>query len=216
MNKRAIRNSMIVVTIIAVIVILLAIYLPGHRKKSLPKAVSINTVNQPTLGNKNAKLHIVAFEDLKCSNCMRYNKTIFPKIYDQYVKTGKAKYTIITLAFVPGSIPAANAAHCIYAQNHDAFFAYVKYIYDHQPPESQNWATIPNLMLFATHIKGVNQDTLAQCLIKSPYTQQLTNNLSILQGIMKPPVGTPTMYINGIKVDPLTWDQVQYVIKELS
>lgn len=216
MSKRAIRNSMIVIAIVAVIVILLAIYLPGSSHKALPKAVTINTANQPTLGDKNAKLHIVAFEDLKCSNCMRYNKTIFPKIYDQYIKTGKAKYTVITLAFIPGSAPAGNAAHCVYAQNHDAFFAYVKYIYDHQPPETQNWATIPNLMLFATHVKGINQDKLAQCLVKSPYTQQLTDNLDLLKSIMKPPVGTPTMYINGVKVDPLTWEQFQRVAKELS
>ena len=216
MSKRAIRNSMIVVAIVAVIVILLAIYLPSHSSKTLPQAVKINTANQPTLGDKDAKLHIVAFEDLKCSNCMRFNKNIFPKIYDQYIKTGKAKYTVITLAFIPGSIPAANAAHCVYAQNHAAFFAYVKYIYNHQPPETQNWATIPNLMLFATHVKGVNQDQLAQCLVKSPYTQQFTDNLNILKGIMKPPVGTPTMYVNGVKVDPLTWKQFQHVITELS
>lgn len=215
MTKRAIRNSMIVITVIAVIVILLAIYLPGSNRKLLPKAVSIDTSNQPTMGNDKAKLHIVAFEDLKCSNCMRYNRNVFPKIYDDYIKPGKAKYTVMNVAFIPGSMPAANAARCVYDQNHQAFFDYVKYIYDHQPPETENWATIPTLMLFATHVPGVNQDKLAQCLVKSPYNQIFTNNLNILKNAMQPPIGTPTLFVNGVKVDPLTWEQFQHVMKGL-
>lgn len=146
---------------------------------------------------------------------MRYNKHVFPKIYTHYIKPGKASYTMITLAFLPGSMPAANAAHCIYDQNHDAYFQYVKYIYDHQPPEDQNWATVPNLMLFARHVTGINSDKLAQCIVKSPYTQLFNNNLKLLQSIMKPPVGTPSVYINGVKVEPLSWQRFQQIAKEL-
>ncbi|PHQ82025.1 MAG: dihydromonapterin reductase [Coxiella sp. (in: Bacteria)] len=184
-------------------------------KIPLPKAVVINTIHQPTLGNASAKLHIVAFEDLKCSNCMRYNLTIFPKIYDQYIKTGKAKYTVITLAFIKGSIPAGNAAKCVYAQNHQAFFDYVKYIYSHQPPETENWATIPNLMLYATHVKGVNQDTLSKCLVASPYSQTMLDNLDIAKKIMGADgVSTPRIYVNGVEVTPLSWKNFQNVVNE--
>lgn len=216
MSNKAIRNTMFIVIVIAIIVILCAIFIPrDHTNTPLPKAVHIATQNQPTLGNSNAPLHIVAFEDLKCSNCMRYNKHVFPKIYTHYIKPGKASYTMITLAFLPGSMPAANAAHCIYDQNHDAYFQYVKYIYDHQPPEDQNWATVPNLMLFARHVTGINSDKLAQCIVKSPYTQLFNNNLKLLQSIMKPPVGTPSVYINGVKVEPLSWQRFQQIAKEL-
>jgi protein-disulfide isomerase len=218
MSKRAIRNSMIGIVIIAVIIILCVIYIPGGSgsQAALPKAVTINTKDQPVLGNKDAKLNIVAFEDLKCSNCMRYNVTVFPKIFNQYIQPGKANYTMITLAFIPGSMPAANAGRCIYDQNPNAYWNYVKYVYAHQPPENQNWATIPNLMLIASHLKEVNSDKLAQCLVKSPYTETINNNLKILKGIMKPPVGTPAVYINGVKVEPLTIERFQHIASELS
>lgn len=217
MSQRTIRNAMIAIAVVAVIVILCVIYIPQKDKASttLPHAVTINTKNQPMMGSPNAKLRIVAFEDLKCSNCMRYNTTVFPEVYNHYIKTGIANYTMITLAFIPGSMPAANAARCIYAQNKTAYWDFVKYVYNNQPPEEENWATIPNLMLMASHLKGINNDKLAQCLVKSPYTDLIENNLKLLQSIMKPPVGTPTVYINGVRVDPLTWDNVKQVASEV-
>lgn len=211
-----IKILMITVVLLVIAAIVFFILSPQHTKSSLPTAVSINLNNQPTLGNPNAKLHIVAFEDLKCGNCMRYNETIFPALYNNYIKSSKANYTIINLAFIQGSLPAANAARCIYVQNHDAFFDYVKYIYAHQPPEDQDWATIPNLMLFATHVSGIDSDKLANCLVASPYAQFFMDNLTLATKVMGSNVATPTLYINGIKVDPLTWDHIQQIINQLS
>ena len=217
MSKPVVRNLMIVVILIAIAAVIVAVILK-HKKTlqiPLPAAVSINTTGQPTLGNPKAKLHIVAFEDLKCSHCMIYNTVTLPKIYAHYIKTGKAKYTPITLAFLPGSIPAANAARCIYKQNHHAFFDYVKYIYAHQPPEDENWATTSKLMLFATHIKGVNLDKLGDCLVQKPYTQTFTDNLSIAKKVMPTGVSTPSVYVNGVSVMPPTWAQFQKIVKHV-
>lgn len=219
MSKRAIRNTMISIVVIAVIGIALALLLPKSANKSgapLPKPIKIDTSNQPTLGNLNAKLHIVAFEDLKCVNCMRYSTQVFPKIKHGYIDSGKAKYTFINLAFIPGSMPAANAARCIYTQNKPAFFNFVDYIFHNQPPETDNWATIPTLMSYALHIKGIDQDKLAQCLVKSPYTGFIQENLAMASKLMPQGAETPSIYINGVKVSPVTWAQFQYVAKHVS
>lgn len=216
MNNRSIRNIMIAIVVIAVIIILCLIYIPSKSKAPLPQAVTIDIKDQPMMGDKNAKLNIIAFEDLKCSNCMRYNVNVFPKIYDTYVKPGKANYTMITVAFIPGSMPAANASRCIYAQNPTAYWDFVESIYKNQPPEDQNWATIPYLMSVASGLKGLDTKKLSQCLVQSPYSSLIQNNLAILKNSMKPPVGTPTLFINGIKVEPLTWERFQQIADELS
>ena len=205
-----IKLLMIAIVLIIIAGVLFLILSPAKPHVALPNAVVIDTSNQPTEGNPQAKLNIVAFEDLKCGNCMRYNETLFPNIETNYIN-----YTIINLAFIQGSIPAANAARCIYMQNHAAFFDYVKYIYAHQPPEEQDWATIPTLMLFATHVSGINSDQLANCLVTSPYTPFFIANLALASKVMGPDVATPTLYINGIKVDPLTWAHVQQIVKQL-
>lgn len=204
----------VILTIVGFIVlgILALIFLkPIIIKKNLPKPVVLNTQNQPTLGNPAAKIQITAFEDLKCVNCARFNTQLMPYIKKHYIETGLAKYTMINLAFVPGSLPAANAAHCIYAQNPDLFFPFVEYVFAHQPPENQNWATVPTLMNFANQIKGVNMDQLAQCLVASPYDQIMQDNLKQAMKIM-PVVETPAVYINGILVKPLTKSQINLVM----
>ena len=100
-----IKTLMIAIILVIIAGVLYLILSPTKPTMALPSAVTIDTSNQPTEGNPQAKLTIVAFEDLKCSNCMRYNQTIFPNIENNYIKTGKANYTIINLAFIPGPMP---------------------------------------------------------------------------------------------------------------
>lgn len=183
----------------------------------LPKAVAIDTTNQPTEGNENAKIHIVAFEDLKCGNCMRFNTTVLPLVKKEWIDTGKAKYTMINLGFVPGSLPAANAARCVYAQNPAAFFQFVDYLYENQPPESQDWATIPTLMQMASNIHGINKAQLSECLVQSPYISLINNNMKIAEKIMGPAgVSTPAVYVNGVFVQPVSYERIKEVINAVS
>ncbi len=211
MSKLNVKSLMIAIIILVVVVVAAMFFIKPAMK--LPKQVQINTKNQPTMGNPKAKIHIVVFEDLKCHNCMRYNIQIFPKLKEKYIDTGKAKYTLINVAFIPGSMPAANAARCLYKQNKKFFFPFVKYIYHHQPSESVNWATIPNLVSYASKIRGVNKKELSRCIYKSPYTHFINNNLKIGMGIMGGTVSTPTIYVNGYIVNPLNMDQMDAIIK---
>lgn len=216
-NNKAIKIAIISVIAVVVIAAVVIFFIqPLFSKKALPQPIVINTQNQPTLGNPKAKIHIVAFEDLKCSNCARFNQELMPYIKKQFIDTGIAKYTLINLAFINGSMPAANAAHCVYLQNNALFFDYTDYIFKHQPPENQDWATVPTLLTFAATIKGINTDELAQCLVKSPYDQFIHANLAQAIKIMPNGiVSTPTLYINGIIVRPLTQSQIEKVIGTL-
>lgn len=186
-------------------------------KVVIPKAININTANQPTMGKKTAKIHLIAFEDLKCTNCARFNNNLFPYIKKNYIDTGIATYTMINLAFINGSLPAATAARCIYHQNEKLFFPFVKYVYENQPPENEDWANIPKLLDFANNIPGVNTNALSNCLLQSPYEGLIANNMKIAEKAMKGEVATPTIYINGIIVRPLTqerFDTIMNLVKQ--
>lgn len=206
---------------IAVIIVLLLVLIAGvfifypRSKVELPRSVHIDTTNQPTIGNATAPVQMVAFEDLKCFNCMRYETTLFSKIKQKYIDTGKARYTFINLAFIPGSMPAANAAQCVYAQNKELFFPFVEYIFSHQPPEEQDWATIPNLIELASHVPGVNKEKFSECLIASPYVDSINNNLNQAIKIMGGEVATPSLFINGRPVEPLTLERVDAMVKAM-
>lgn len=224
MSKNTIRALILIIAVVAIAVIVITIRYTDNptvntlhaNTTPIPTTIHIDTQHQPVLGNPNAPLKIVVFEDLKCVACRAYNLTTYPTIEKDYIATGKANYTMITLAFIPGSLPAANAAHCVYLQNHNAFFDYVKYIYHHQPPESENWATIPTLLDFASHLKNINQKKLADCIIKQPYDAVFTKNMELAQKVMGTQISTPRLYVNGINVSPPTLTQFKRVIARVS
>lgn len=203
----------IVIAVLILLAAALAVFYYMKPAPALPKAVYINTDNQPTLGNKDATVKIVAFEDLKCGNCMRFTTQVFPKIKKAFIDTGIANYTVINIAFIPGSMPAANAARCLYQQKNQLFFDFIEYIYQHQPPESENWATIPFLMNAAKQLNGVNPSQFEQCLAKSPNEQVILNNLQQASALMNGVVATPTVYVNGRIVKPLSFDRIQTLVK---
>ena len=213
-NNSKVKTMMLsIIAVILIGVIGFFFIQPLLIEKELPKPVVINTSGQPTLGNPKAKIHMVAFEDLKCSNCARFNVEIMPYIKKEFIDTDRAKYTMINVAFINGSMPAANAAHCVFVQNKKLFFDYTDYIFHHQPPESENWATVPNLLNFASQIKGIDTNALGQCIIQNPYDELIHNNLKLAMQLMGSMVSTPTLYINGIVVRPLTKTQIKRVIE---
>lgn len=211
MAKSYLKPVVIVTAIAAIIVSVLAVALTSQTK--LPKPVRIATAGNPTFGNKNARVQLVAFEDLKCGNCKIYNNTLLPKIKKKYIDTGIAKYTMIVVAFIPGSIPAANAALCLYHQNKNFYFPFVKYLYQHQPPEQDNWATIPSLLKFAkTSVPQANLQKLSNCIFASEHTDTINANFKLGMKIMHGQLATPTLYVNGMIVQPLTMKRLDQLI----
>lgn len=213
-RSRWIQIAVIVIVLLVIVAALIAYFCrPVKMSSPPPPPVAIDTTNQPTEGNATAKVHIVAFEDLKCFNCKRYELNIFPKIKELYIDTNKASYSFINLAFIFGSMPAANAARCLYDQNPAYFFPFVHYVYSHQPPESEDWATIPALMDMASHIQGVDKDKLSQCLVTSPNMTLINNNLVMAVKIMNGKVETPSVYVNGMIARPLTLERIQELVR---
>lgn len=212
MNQRGMKIATLIVLFIILAAIAIFFYVK-HSTAPTPAKVQIDTLGQATIGNPNAKVHIVAFEDLKCVNCMRYETTVFPQIRKKYINTGIAKYTAILLAFIPGSPAAANAAYCAYAQKPEYFFSYVDYIFSHQPPENEDWATIPTLLEFASHIPGIDQNQLSQCLVENTYNDRIAHNFKLATKIM-PQISTPSIYINGVPVQSINMKEIDRLIEK--
>lgn len=210
MNKSPVKILIWITLFIAVTIAALGILWIPHTP--LPKPVTINTLQQPTLGMPTANVHIVAFEDLKCGNCQRYTNTLFPTLKKEYIDTGIAQYTIILLAFIPGSIPAGNAALCLYHQNPSYFFPFIEHLYQNQPPEETNWATIATLLQFTqASVPNADQTALSNCIFAGQYTDTLQANLQLAGKVMNP-IATPTIYVNGVMVQPLTLKRIRALI----
>jgi protein-disulfide isomerase len=87
-----------------------------------PVSAKVSTTGKPSLGDPQAPVTLVEFTDYECPYCNRFFKTIWPKLVEDYVDTGKMRVVIkdLPLSFHKNARKAAQAAHC--AGEQDAFW----------------------------------------------------------------------------------------------
>ena len=71
-------------------------------------------VKRITVGNKDAKITIIAFESLTCSHCANFHKNVYPELKKEYLDTGLAK---IEFRHFPLDIAAFNASKVAQCNN---------------------------------------------------------------------------------------------------
>ena len=169
-------------------------------------AEDLDISKHPTIGNPNSNVQVVAFLEPKCPDSKKYSNASFPKLKKDFIDTNKVSYTVITTSFLSQSMPAAMALLCVYNEDADKpnaglFFSYLDYIYHHQPPERQNWATIETLQNFAKNVSpSIDRAQLKSCIENGHYRSQIEKNTAYGNQLMGR-VSTPTIYVNGVKVE---------------
>jgi len=208
----------------ATIVVFLVILGVGYVScgSDLGDSIAINTQGQPTIGYSKARVHLVLFEEPKCINCKTFNEKVFPRIKKEFIDTNKITYTVIPVAFLPGSMPAAVALLCAYYldplyPNDALFFTYLDYMYAHQPDEGIDWASREKLLEFAKEASpAIDLEKLAQCIDREQYRVKILKNTEYGRKLMGGTIATPTLYVNGIMVEKLTYSEIQKLINEVS
>lgn len=187
-------------------------------KSQLPPSIEIETKGQPTVGYSKARVHVVVFEEPKCTHCRDLNNEIFPIIKKEYIDTNKITYTAIPVSFMPGSMPAAVAALCVYHQNtlypnDELFFKYVDYMYHNLSDTQSDWADPRTLAEYAQATSpAIKLDQLQKCVEMETYRVQIEQNTAYGKEIMGGTISTPTMYVNGILVRELSIDEIRNLI----
>ena len=76
--------------------------------------VQAEEIKRITVGNKDAKITIIAFESLTCSHCANFHKNVFPELKKEFLDTGIAK---IEFRHFPLDIAAFNASKVAQCRN---------------------------------------------------------------------------------------------------
>ena len=76
--------------------------------------VQAEEIKRITVGNKDAKITIIAFESLTCSHCANFHKNVFPELKKEFLDTGVAK---IEFRHFPLDIAAFNASKVAQCKN---------------------------------------------------------------------------------------------------
>lgn len=104
------------------------------------------------LGNPQAPITIIMYEDFQCPYCGRFFQDSEKSIRDSYVKDGTVKFIYRDFPFLgPESYKSAEAASC--ANEQGKFWEYHDYLYSHQMGENQGAFSDTNLKSFAGTLK---------------------------------------------------------------
>ena len=161
------------------------------------------------LGNKNAKVTLILYEDFQCPFCgavsgledntdaIKYLKQVDPTWtpflpeVNNYVKRGEVQFVYRDWAFLgTESIKSAEAARC--AGDQGKFWEYHDYLYGHQRGENKGNFSNTNLKIFAKGL-GLNTTSFNQCLDSGKYTQAVVDSKN--EGVSAGITGTPKGFI---------------------
>lgn len=183
-----------VMLLLIVFVIALNIWNSQPTVSTKPLDIQTGWVDRNSIGNPDAKIVVEAYEDFLCPHCGEFTAQVEPRLFDEYVKTGKVRFVYRTFplqGFEPGASIAANAAMCAadqgqFWQMHDQLFASQNKGMGYYEPE--------NLAKTAAAL-GMNSGQFTDCLNSLKYSSEIrqTSNDGIALGVQ----GTPTIFVNG-------------------
>ncbi len=138
----------------------------------------------PSLGDKDAPVIVMEFSEVGCGHCRVYNSNSFPKILEEHVKTGQARYVGHLMAFNrPQSREYLGAAMC--AMEQGQYFAYEHAVYGSG-----------DLALTAS-AEEIDLDMAAfnACIEEGRYAEAVddASNHAFQMGVN----ATPTFFVNG-------------------
>lgn len=165
----------------------------------------IDISGRPTRGNKDAKVTVVNYDDFECPFCARMHATLFPGVFKEYGDRVLFIYKDFPLEEIhPWAVHAAVDANCLAAQNNDAYWDYADYLHGNQNTVSdakgrdgQN-AELDKLATLQGQKHNLDVSKLQAC-VKLQDERQV--RASMHEGDAIGVEATPTMYVNGQKLD---------------
>lgn len=152
------------------------------------------------IGKDDAPITIYEFADFQCPHCAQFAAFIEPLIKQNLVNTGKARYVYyeFPLGF-KWSWLAARAGRCANEQGkfwemHDILFGRQgDWVYETDP--AAKWVD------YAKSIPGMDAAKFESCVRSDKYQREVSESEQL--GTSLGVGGTPTIYVNGRKLEPL-------------
>lgn len=159
--------------------------------QGLPTGVS--ETGYPYLGSPEAKVVVVAFEDLRCPFCQGAFLETEPQVLEQYIKPGLVRIESRMIAILgSASVAAGEALRCAADQN--KYWEYRHTFFTNQPEES----VLPgreDFVLFAQLAGVPNEGQFTTCFDSQKYRSAVaeTTNAAQQLGVSS----TPSFLVNG-------------------
>lgn len=195
--------------------------------KAWVDTVSKNADGGYVMGNPDAPIKLVEYGSLSCPHCAKFAQEGYEELTTQFVASGRVSYEFRSFAIHPQDVPLTVLAQC---GSPEAFFPLVHQVYSNfdamnapladpatQPklqaadkaPPAQRFVALAEALGYSEFFaqRGVSLDQSKACLANqdavkavADFSQKYSDS-----GI----TGTPTVIINGAKVDSTEWAEAR-------
>ncbi len=159
---------------------------------------NISTSDQPSLGNANAAVTIVAFTDFQCPSCAAIHSSL-----ERIVKENGDKVRLVARDFPLSqhaeAFKAAEAAEA--AREQGKYWEYVQVLL-----QNQSTLTVEKLKSFATQV-GLDRTRFDAALDSRKFTEMVQTDLE--DGIKLGLKGTPSLFINGRRFTAKSYEELK-------
>lgn len=154
---------------------------------------------QPTdrvLGQPEAPITIVEYASMTCGHCAEFHKTTVAQIEKDWVATGKAKYVLRDLPWDNLAMGMTKVTRCAPAES---YYPLVKAMFAAQESIIKGVDTLGEIKKVA-RMAGLDGTAVEACIKDGPLHAQINGVKDVAVSELKI-TGTPTTFINGIRVD---------------
>jgi protein-disulfide isomerase len=166
-----------------------------------PPALNIGTDDDPSRGAPNAPVTLVVFSDFQCPSCGA-NHPMIEETVNSYGNQVRLVYRDFPLAMHENARKAAEAANAAFAQG--KYFEYAEVLF-----KNQKALDVASLKKYATEV-GLNRARFDAALDSGAYAAEV--NHDIADGQQYGVVGTPTVFVNGVRVNNLSDETLRAAI----
>ncbi len=202
------RNLLLAIGAAAVVVVALIagtiVLTGGDSKDTTPTGSSFALIegipqNGTVLGNPDATVTLVQYEDIQCPVCKTYTDDAFPTIVEEYVKPGKVKIDFRGLSFLgEDSVKALRIA--LAAANQDKLWHVVEEFYALQGQENSGWVSDDLVDKVLAGVPGLDAAKVLADAKSAAITTQIADVAT--EGQDRGVQGTPWFFIGIGDKDP--------------
>ncbi len=171
----------------------------------------LKTIGSPSYGTEHAPVVIVAFSDFECPYCREEGKMLRENLLKNYPT--QVRYYLKTFpleSLHPWAKAAAIAGRCVDRQNHDAFWAYHDWVFEHQAEiTADNFKD--KVGEWAKTAKDIDGMKLSACMTSKETEPIVEADVKLGQSLEVN--ATPTLFVNGRRIDrTIDWPNLKSII----
>jgi protein-disulfide isomerase len=172
----------------------------------------IQTDGHPSFGPANASMTLAVFSDFECPLCRQEAKALRDNVSSKFPSDVRVVFFDMPLDAIHNwARPASIAGRCAYDQNHDAFWYYFDWMYEHQADiKAENLKD--KVVEWAGTAKNIDPAKLAGCMDSKSTEAEVNKSVDMAKALQVD--STPTLFLNGRRlVGAMPWENMEKIIE---